>query len=125
MKKASTIIEIWWVKLILAAALIIVSITLVNYMDLRARELEAKDPKKYQTNIVRRSVRILKRLAKVPEDETPVVATIVDVESLKKQNPQFYKRAQNGNTVILYKTTAYILDEKTQKVVNIGPVFEN
>lgn len=94
-------------------------------MDLRARELESHDPKKYQANIVRRSVRILRRLAVVPEDETPVVATIIDVESLKKQNPAFYARAQNGNTVVLYKSVAYVLDEKTQKVVSIGPVFAN
>lgn len=111
--------------MILVVALAMISITLVNYMDLRARELEAKDPKKYQASIVRRSVRILERLAKVPENETPVVATIVDVEGLKKQNQQFYKRAQNGNTLVLYKTTAYILDEKNQKIVNIGPVLEN
>lgn len=125
MKHLQKYLEPWWVKLILVGLIIVFCLVLINYMDLRARELESHDPKKYQANIVRRSVRILRRLAVVPEDETPVVATIIDVESLKKQNPAFYARAQNGNTVVLYKSVAYVLDEKTQKVVSIGPVFAN
>ncbi len=125
MKQIQKYLQLWWVKLILVGLIVVLALVTVNYMDLKARELESRDPKKYQANIVRRSVRILQRLATVPEDETPVVATIVDVESLKRQNPQFYARAQNGNTVVLYKSVAYVLDEKTQKVVSIGPVFEN
>lgn len=125
MKKIEAYLKPWWAKVIFISLVVILSIVLVNYMDLKARALEARDPKKYQSSIIRRSERILKRLAIVPSGETPAVATIVDVENLKRQNPEFYKRAQNGNTVILYKTVAFIIDEKAQKVVNIGPVFAN
>ena len=64
------------------------------------------------------------KLAVLPADPNPVVATINDVEILASKQ-SFYKDAHNGDKLIVYAQTrkAIIFDEKNNKIVNIGPIF--
>jgi hypothetical protein len=58
----------------------------------------------------------------VPEGD-PTVANIVDVDALRKQNPDFYKDAQNGDRLLLYSTKAIIYREAESKIINVAPVI--
>ena len=61
----------------------------------------------------------------LPVGEEPKVATVVDVEKLKKDQPLFYESAKNGDKVLVYfiSKKAFIYDPVNDIVVNIGPVF--
>ena len=57
----------------------------------------------------------------LPEGE-PLVATIVDAETLKASQP-FYAEAKNGDKLVVYQEKALIYDPDKDVLVNVGPVF--
>jgi len=61
----------------------------------------------------------------LPVGEEPKVATIVDIEKLKKDQPDFYANAKNGDKVLIYfiSQKAFIYDPENDIVINIGPVL--
>lgn len=64
------------------------------------------------------------KVAVLPNEPNPVVATINDVETLaSRQN--FYKDAHNGDKLLVFARSrkAIIFDEKNNLIVNIGPIF--
>lgn len=63
------------------------------------------------------------KLMILPEDQgEPMIATIKDVELLKKNEP-FYVNAQNGDKLIIYQDRAIIYSPARHKIVNVGPVY--
>lgn len=69
---------------------------------------------------------ILDELGKIillPEDETPTVMSIMDVEELKKENEEFYKDAIKGDILIIYSDKAIIFRREKRKIINVAPVF--
>jgi len=68
--------------------------------------------------------RLLEKVRKhmlLPEEE-PMIATITDVEALKKDQ-SFYKDAKNGDKVIIFSTKAILYDVENDIIVNVGPVY--
>lgn len=63
----------------------------------------------------------LQKLMQTPAEE-PLVATITDAEKLK-QNEPFYKNAQNGDKVIIWKEKAVIYRQESNKIVDFGVVI--
>jgi hypothetical protein len=61
------------------------------------------------------------KLIIVPEGR-PTVATITDVDELRKANETFYKNAQNGDMLLVYSTQAIIYRSAENKIVNVAPV---
>lgn len=59
----------------------------------------------------------------LPTDEDPMIATITDIEMLKKQQ-DFYAEALNDDKVILYPKAkkAIIYRPGINKIINIGPM---
>lgn len=51
----------------------------------------------------------------------PTVATIVDVEKLKAQNP-FYNSAKNGDFLIVTPSRAILYDAGADKILDVVPV---
>jgi heme/copper-type cytochrome/quinol oxidase subunit 2 len=66
------------------------------------------------------------KLIMLPADEEPTIATVTDVDALKKEQP-FYRDAQNGDKVIIYMQAkkAIIYNEARDILVNVGPIFLN
>lgn len=58
----------------------------------------------------------------VKSDEAPTVATVQDVETLKKQNPTFYRYAQTGDRVLIWSDQAIVYSEEKDLVVGFLPV---
>lgn len=67
----------------------------------------------------------IKVLVDVPNDETPSVATVLDVEKLKDQ--AFFARAQNGDKVIVYSNAkrAILFRPSTNKVIEVSSISLN
>lgn len=59
----------------------------------------------------------------LPEDEEPLVATIVNVDELIAEQA-FYQGAQNGDVLIIYGSVAkaLIYNPREDRLVNVGPV---
>jgi hypothetical protein len=57
----------------------------------------------------------------IPADVTPTVATIVDVEKLRTQNP-FYDNASNGDYLIVTPSRAILFDADRGVIIDVVPV---
>ncbi|MEK7680684.1 MAG: hypothetical protein AAB348_01385 [Patescibacteria group bacterium] len=64
------------------------------------------------------------KLILLPDNEKPIIATIIDVEKIKKDQ-SFYANAKNGDIVLVYQVAkkAFIYDPVKSIIVNVGPVF--
>lgn len=71
--------------------------------------------------IAKQIVERVRKIYDIPTDTEPTVATIVDVEALQKQN-DFYKKAKNGNYLIVTKDRAILFDADANKVIDVVPV---
>ncbi len=60
----------------------------------------------------------------LPNDEQPTVASIVDPETLVKDQP-FYKGAQKGDKILIFVKAqkAIVYNEANDIIVNVGPVY--
>jgi hypothetical protein len=56
-------------------------------------------------------------------DEQPTIATLVDIDALKEENPEFYKNAKNGDLLVIYSEKAILFREDEGKIINVAPVF--
>lgn len=112
--------------LLWAAVLVIVGLTVAMIMIVMDRnELKDKvnDLSTTQEQGKDETEQLVSQLGKyleLPTDETPTLATVTDVESLKNQ--QFFKNAQNGDKVLLYSKAgrAILYRPTTKKVVDIS-----
>ncbi len=59
----------------------------------------------------------------LPKDEQPTVATITNVDELKKQMP-FFDKAQNGFKVVVYKEKAILFDPTNKLIIDVAPVIQ-
>lgn len=60
----------------------------------------------------------------IAETPAPTVATIVDVEKLKQTN-EFYKKAKNGDHLIITQNRAILYDPDRDRIVDVVPVRVN
>ena len=63
----------------------------------------------------------VRALIDIPEDVTPTVATIVDVDKLREQNP-FYNAAENGDYLVVTPTRAILFDADRGVIIDVVPV---
>lgn len=57
----------------------------------------------------------------VPTDPDPTVATIIDIESLRKENP-FYNKAENGDHLVITRERAILYDPDRNLILDVVPV---
>ena len=68
-----------------------------------------------------RIVAKVKTHIQIDDSVEPTVATIVDVETLKKRNP-FYNRAKNGDHLIVTPDRAILFDMEADIILDVIPV---
>lgn len=63
-------------------------------------------------------------LMTLPSDEEPVIATILDAETLAAEQP-FYQGVQNGDKLLVYPKAgkAILYAVESHKILNAGPVY--
>lgn len=114
-----------WRKILLILFLIILFVVLINYLQLAQKSVLARDKNKAQVAEAKKITRELSRLVVLPKNQDPKIATIINAEAARKQNPQFYARASDGDIVVIYGETAYIYNPRLKRIVNMGPVYNN
>jgi len=68
-----------------------------------------------------RIVRKVKKLMVIDESIEPTVATIVDINALRKRNP-FYNVAENGDFLVVTPTRAILYSEARNVILDVVPV---
>lgn len=84
------------------------------------QDLQKNTPEQNQ----RRAVDILALVGKhlqLDASEKPTVAAIIDVEKLRAKSA-FYKKAKNGNYLIITSSRAILYDPGSDVIVDIAPV---
>ena len=76
-----------------------------------------------QQDAVTTTIEKLRRHILLPTDEEPTVATIIDVEALREENPEFYKDAQNDDQLIIFTKKAILYRDGEDIIINVAPVF--
>lgn len=63
------------------------------------------------------------KLIRLPTDENPTVATISNIDNLKKQQP-FFANSKNGDKVLIYTKNKKIIiyDPVGNTIVDVGPL---
>jgi hypothetical protein len=116
---------------ILIAIVLLILVGGIGYLGYEYFNLKNKldDPdylKNLQTQqLTSNKEKILSRLSAIlllPDEVNPKIATINNVDDLRKENPQFYKNAQNGDTLVLYSELAIIYRDSSNKIINIAPI---
>lgn len=64
----------------------------------------------------------LKQIMLLPDNVTPNIAIINNIDVLKKSQPGFFGNAKNGDALIMYQDMAIIYDVQANKIIKIGPV---
>ena len=64
----------------------------------------------------------LSKLILIDETEEPTVATVKDIETLKKENADFYRNGKNGDILFIFSRRAILFDSSRKIVVNVAPI---
>ncbi len=119
--------SMFWLLLLGAAVVILVIGMLVMNSQRNAAIQRLEDVATGQANPeanaeeAQRVLRQLRAVYDLPEDIEPTVATIVDVEALKKINT-FYASAKNGDHLIVTANRAILFDSQAGRVIDVVPV---
>jgi hypothetical protein len=108
--------------LVVAAILLVGFFIQMNRIErLREENARLSDPQKAAQLEADRITAELRNLIELP-DETPTVATVVDVEKLSDQ--PFFANAQNGDKVLLFPENkkAILYRPSTKKIVEVAPI---
>jgi len=63
----------------------------------------------------------VRRLYDLPATIEPTVATIVDVDALRKENA-FYNKAENGDNLVITQDRAILYRPSQDKIIDVVPV---
>ncbi len=114
------------VLLCLALVLVAMSWLYTQYRDSQRELARLTTPAGQQEFAKQQVAAVVSKVSRhivLPADEDPVVATILDIEKLAKDQP-FYQGAKNGDRVLIYvkNKRALIYDAERDLIVNVGPV---
>ena len=84
-----------------------------------------KNPAAATEEEVRNTVEAVGKLIDVPAGEAPQVATVTDINKLRKN--AIFSKAQNGDKVLIYSRAkkAIIYRPSTNKIIEVGPININ
>ncbi len=67
-------------------------------------------------------IEAVSRHLSINTSEQPTVATVQDVETLKKQNPSFYQEAQNGDRVLVWSDKVVLYSTSRDVILAVIPL---
>ena len=107
--------------IVLLSAVIVILLAVIGVLIWKYQQTNTDEASKNKET----SARILEKVSDlymVPTNEEPTVALVQDKSKLGNQ--EFFKKAQNGDYLIIYQKDkiALIYREKDDKLVNVGPV---
>ena len=119
MEKNSFIKKVFGVVVFLA---VVLSVSAAVYFYLEMNKLK-ENPQLLADREVSMLVSKIGRFMVLPTGEVPTVATVVDAEGLKKDQP-FFNLAQVGDKVLIYQKAgkAILYSPTSKKILEVGPL---
>lgn len=98
----------------------------VKELSQTAQQLEEvkKSTQKNGEEVAKEVLAKVRNHMEIPENPAPTVATIVDVEKLKQTN-EFYKKAKNGDNLIITQNRAILYAPDKDRIIDVVPVRVN
>src|SRR3989344_6293155 len=118
---------------VLSTLAIIALLALVIAVDLKRRAAEQQlqqlsvrleqltGNQQQNQEVARQVVEKVRKLITLPENVEPTVATIVDVDTLRKRNA-FYNKVENGDYLIVTTDRAILFDADRNIILDVVPV---
>lgn len=105
------------VSIVLAVTILLGGLFLYNTLSTK----NPVDPQIQTQEEVKKYVGEIGKLMDLPVNETPTVATIIDITKLADQS--FFKRGKNGDKVLLYPNNqkAILYDPGAKRIIEVGP----
>lgn len=112
----------WWQILIVVIVLVGVGFFVQNYLHTKNELKKLSDTKTAAQASDQQLVSEVSKYVVLPENETPTVATVNDVNKLKDQ--VFFQNAQNGDKVLIFSQakTAVLYRPSAKKIVEYAPI---
>lgn len=107
---------------LLASALFSIGFGGYAYFQWQETQELLKDPAKREQEEFKATVQLISSLIKLPQDETPTLATVSEADRLK--NMTFFKDAQNGDKVLMYikNKKAYLYRPSDKILVEVATI---
>ena len=102
---------------------LLVSLGILGYL-YRVEKLKSANPGQLVQENTQKIVEKVGKLIILPANEDPTVATIINIEKLKSDNPEFYLNATNGDKLLLYQKKAIIYSEENNIIVNVASIIK-
>lgn len=121
MRKGWKIAFVFLNILVIAGLAAFGSLYFKKYNDLKSNPISSEEvAKKEKEDIINK----ISKLYTVPKDEEPIISTVVDKESLKKQYPDFFNTIENEDKVIFYQNAGIAIAYRpsTNQLVKVGPL---
>ncbi|MFH0830712.1 MAG: hypothetical protein V1895_01475 [Parcubacteria group bacterium] len=113
-------------KNIIVAAIVVLLAAAIGYLLWQNYQLRSPEGQQRATERANQSlIQEVSSKILLPSDQTPTIATITNVDELRKVNENFYKEAQNGDQILFYSTRAVIYRKGDGKIINVAPVTLN
>ncbi|MFC1780181.1 hypothetical protein ACFLY9_00590 [Patescibacteria group bacterium] len=108
--------------LVVIIILLLVALGGIGYLYMKEKE-KVENPTQIATEEAQKVKENVGKLILLDESEEPTIATIIDIEALKAENPEFYKDASNGDKLLIYTQRAIIYNQERNIIVNVAPVI--
>lgn len=92
-----------------------------KYNELQSNPISAEQATQQEEE---RTLREVGKLYELPTDEKPTIATVKDKEALKKQYPDFFDKAENGDKLLVYQNAklAILYRPSFKQLIKVGPL---
>lgn len=109
-------------KMLAGAVVIVVLLLGTTYYFYRQYNSIKANPQKFVQQSVDNIVGEVGKYMRLPDGETPTIATVVDVEKLKSQ--AFFTNAKNGDRVLIYTNArkAILYNPNEHKIIEVAPI---
>lgn len=109
-------------KMLAAAVVVVVALLGTTVYFYRQYSSIRQNPQKFVQQSVDKIVEEVAQYMRLPDGETPTIATVVDVEKLKAQ--PFFTNATNGDRVLIYTNArkAILYNPTTHKIIEVAPI---
>ena len=110
--------------IVAVALLILIAPSYYFYDKYQSLVTQLRDPQKARAEAVSDMVKKVGARIQLPKNETPELVTVSNKDKLKEL--AFFKNAQNGDKVLMYKQAkmAYLFRPSTNSLINAAPIVD-
>jgi len=116
------------VTLTVLVLLLISALGYTGYLLYESKNMSAEEAAKvagaYQEKEMEVILEKVGRHLLLPEDEQAELGTVLNVEALQEEYPEFYKNAKNGDKLLFYPDRAILYDLTNDIILNIAPIID-